>query len=428
MNGTTALFRASGESSSTGLSKASTGKMDRLYNLLESGEYTRQIWVDTQGNEHELELSISQVKWLSKKYALVVISDAFIGLVNIQDGSIIRLEEMDINTRSVTLFKGHLFAFSKDLKTLKRVNLQTKEIHSYITLPARYTFMPGDRFLISQTTLWWNDEGHVPDEGGSREPMLIDESFNVAAQTIFVLDNGHEVGHFLAITPNGEMGQTMVNPPDGPQELSYFHHAGKLFSLRSLSGKYWHSHPSSPPITDVDFTLSEVSIHPSGVVHTQVEQIKPFTNNMNFDTTALPCRGQYTIDSEKRHIVTARGVLTVDLSAPATQRFRYQENSQPAWNLFIHSSVIKPSIACFISKDSVFFLGSNDKLQRIDLADFTNATAEVLVDQTGIKSFYVVGKHVFFTTGEGTFRIQKDGSGLKQMPGDFNVNDVITVN
>ncbi|AFY01629.1 hypothetical protein [Bdellovibrio bacteriovorus] len=428
MNGTTALFRASGDSSSTGLSKASTGKMDRLYNLLDSGEYTRQIWVNDQGIEHELELSISQVKWLSKKYALVVIQDAFIGLVNIQNGSIIRLEEMDINTRSVTLFNGHLFAFSSDLKNLKRMNLETKQLQTHITLPANYTFIPGDRFLTSQSTLWWNDEGDVPDEGGSREPMLIDENYNVAAQVVRTLDNGDENYPTIAMTPNGDMTQVQITPYGGPQEFSYIHHNGKLFSVRSNSGPYHHLQASSPAITDVDFTLSEVNIHPTGVVHTPVEQIKPFTSNMNYDTGTLLCRGQYTIDSEKRHIVTGRGVLTVDLSAPVTQRFRYQENTQPAWSIFINSSVIKPSIACFISGDFIFFLGADNKLQRIDLTDFANATAEVLVNQTGIKSFYVVGKHVFFTTNEGTFRIQKDGSGLKQMPGDFNVNDVITVN
>ncbi|MNU01794.1 hypothetical protein D3C72_2452990 [compost metagenome] len=51
----------------------------------------------------------------------------------------------------------------------------------------------------------------------------------------------------------------------------------------------------------------------------------------------------------------------------------------------------------------------------------------MLVEVSGIKSFYVVGKHIFFTTDDGVFRMRKDGSAFKVMPGSFDINDVITV-
>lgn len=415
----TALFSAESANESTGVSsKAAQGSRSQLYTLLETGDYLKQKYIDQNGVEHDLEVTVTFIKWLSKKNVAIGLSNGFEGLVNLNDGSILQLSSYGLSLNSLVLFSHYVFAFSKDLKSLKRLDTNNGAIYNQITLSGNQKFLSGARFPIAYSQLWWRDDGSVDEDAKSFASILIDKDLNVLAQ---IEDN--QVFPYIAISNTGDSASVHA---DFNSSVGFVYKNEKLYSVHSFSGFYVHLWPQSPEYSSVDITLSEVSILQTGLNYAQVQQIKPFSVLQPRDNKMVLCRGNYTADSDKRYVFLGWGLLKIDLSTnvQSALSFKYLANVQETLSSM---DVYRPSNTCYISGSHVYYLKGSDKIYRFNL-EGTSISEELLVQRAGIKSFHVAGKYVFYSTAGQGYRIDKNTPSAEQtLTDDFSFSNIVNI-
>jgi len=419
----TALFR-SNDSSQNGVMSQNLS-LTQLYTLLDDGSYRKQTYLDSDGVEHDFVAIVVRLDWLSKRYVVIALSNGFEGLLDLNDGSIFKLNPFDLDLDSINLYAGNIFAYTKDLKTLKRIDLSSKEEISHISLPNNYNFMTGVRIPVSYSTWWWDDSGNTPLDSRNFKTMLIDRDFNILAQVMIHDDERGDTYPYVEISSSGQM-----------HEDHFFLNQMALLNfvytddnrLLSLVADYADMNGLNLISSTANISLSEVHLTQNGLVFNLIQKILPYqTPRVGAGLSDILCRNDYTIDSSRRYTIMGWGLVTYD-SSNITTPLSYAYSPVDLEGLLNVGNY--SSLSCFISGDYVYYSNaSHDKIFRTNLLNFADFSSEIVVESQNISVFTIAGKHIFYSSDSGTYRSNLDGSQEVQSHLDniFSANNVINL-
>lgn len=400
--------------------------LKHLYALLDNGEYTRVQYVDLDGSVQEFAVPIERILRISSKYFFVALGNNQQLLVDISSGDVREFQGAELDYQTIVFKGGFIFAITLDRRELRKIEPVSMTDTLIWKIEDHSRFNVGGIFRVSNADIMENKTYYTAGETANFESIVVDRDLNILVHTYPNTTPNFEYG-FYAVMADGRKAR--ISYDEFVKRTIIYGNDGGLYEVRSNSGEYVHLHPSSPAAAAFDYTLSELNFSLAGLAATEIQKIHPLASStLNQDTIPLRCRSDYTIDSDKRYIVNAYGVLKIDASSSIPSiafgitGVRFWSDSHPhALNLLD---------SCYISGDWVYYKNTGiDKIFRRNLSTPSSFEAEEIVSRSGIVSFFVVGDRLHYSTSSKSYRVKLNGIEDEEFSADpdFSIYDHIKV-